>query len=72
MADFEKLNAENRAIITTEKDAARLINMNLPDTIKENIYVIGVEIEFLFNGQKDFDGLINKFMRNQNLLQTKK
>lgn len=72
VADFEKLNAENRAIITTEKDAARLINMNLPDTIKENIYVIGVEIEFLFNGQKDFDGLINKFMRNQNLLQTKK
>ena len=42
------------------------------DTIKENIYVVGIEIEFLFNGQKDFDGLINKFMRNQNLLQTKK
>lgn len=70
--DFEKLNVNNRAIITTEKDAARLVNMNLPDLIKDNIYVIGVEIKFLFNGQKDFDGLIDKFMRNQNLLLTKK
>lgn len=65
--DFEKLNADNRAIITTEKDAARLMSMNLPEIIKDNIYIIGVKVEFLFNGQKDFDTQINKFLRNQNL-----
>lgn len=65
--DFKKLNADNRAIITTEKDAARLMSMNLPEIIKDNIYIIGVKIEFLFNGQKDFDTQINKFLRNQNL-----
>lgn len=66
--DFEKLNASNRAIITTEKDAARLISMNIPESIKNDIYTIGIEIEFLFNKQKDFDAQIEKFLRNQNLV----
>ena len=66
--DFEKLNASNRAIITTEKDAARLISMNIPESIKNEIYTIGIEIEFLFNTKKDFDSQIEKFLRNQNLI----
>jgi tetraacyldisaccharide 4'-kinase len=66
--DFEKLNASNRAIITTEKDAARLISMNIPESIKNEIYTIGIEIEFLFDTKKDFDSQINKFLRNQNLI----
>ena len=66
--DFEKLNANNRAIITTEKDAARLISMNLPAIIKENLYIIGIKVEFLFNAQKDFDTQIDKFLRNQNVI----
>lgn len=65
--DFEKLDPNNRAIITTEKDAARLVGMKLPDSIKNNIYTIGVEIKFLFNGQADFNNQIDKFLRNQNL-----
>ena len=68
VGDFKKLNADNRAIITTEKDAARLISMNLPEFVKENIYTIGIKVEFLFNAQKDFDKQINKFLRNQNLI----
>lgn len=66
--DFEKLQANNRAIITTEKDATRLISMNLPEIIKDNIYTISVKVEFLFNGQKDFDTQIYKFLRNKNLI----
>ena len=66
--DFEKLKADNRAVITTEKDAARLMSMNIPENIKNDIYTIGVKIEFLFNGQKDFDTQIEKFLRNQNLI----
>ena len=65
--DFEKLNKSNRAIITTEKDAARLISMNIPESIKNDIYTVGIEIEFLFNKQKDFNAQIEKFLRNQNL-----
>ena len=66
--DYEGLANGNRVIITTEKDAARLISMEIPESIKNDIYTIGIEIEFLFNGQKDFDTQINKFLRNQNLI----
>ncbi len=66
--DFKKLNASNRVIITTEKDAARLISMDIPESIKNEIYTIGIEIEFLFNKQKDFNAQIEKFLRNQNLI----
>ena len=65
--DFEKLNCDNRAIITTEKDASRLKTMDIPENIKNDIYTIGIEIEFLFNGKKDFDAQIDKFLHNQNL-----
>ena len=65
--DFEKLNSKNRAIVTTEKDAARLVTMNLPEIIKDNIYTMEIKVEFLFNGKKDFDTQIDKFLRNQNL-----
>ena len=66
--DFEKLNSKNRAIVTTEKDAARLVTMNLPEIIKDNIYTMEIKVDFLFNGQKDFDAQIDKFLRNQNLI----
>ena len=65
--DFAKLTEANRVIITTEKDASRLVGMNLPDSIKEHIYTIEVEVKFLFNKQKDFETQIDKFLRNQNL-----
>jgi tetraacyldisaccharide 4'-kinase len=65
--DFDTLQEDNRVIVTTEKDAARLVNMDLPESVKRYIYTIGVEVRFLFNGQKDFETQIDKFLRNQNL-----
>lgn len=66
--DFDILQVDNRVIVTTEKDAARLVNMNLPENVKEYIYTIGVEVRFLFGGQKEFDAQLDKFLRNQNLI----
>ena len=65
--DYEGLANDNRVIITTEKDAARLISMEIPESIKNDIYTIGIEIEFLFNGKQNFNAQIDKFLRNQNL-----
>lgn len=65
--DYEGLANGNRVIITTEKDAARLISMEIPESIKNDIYTIGIEIEFLFNGKQNFNAQIDKFLRNQNL-----
>ena len=66
--EFDALQVGNRVIVTTEKDAARLVNMNLPESVKGYIYTIGVEVRFWFGGQKEFDAQINKFLRNQNLI----
>ena len=68
--DYEGLANGNRVIITTEKDAARLISMEIPESIKNDIYTIGIEIEFLFNGKQNFNAQIDKFLRNQNLYLT--
>ena len=68
--DYEGLTNGNRVIITTEKDAARLISMEIPESIKNDIYTIGIEIEFLFNGKQNFNAQIDKFLRNQNLYLT--
>ena len=68
--DYDGLANGNRVIITTEKDAARLISMEIPESIKNDIYTIGIEIEFLFNGKQNFNAQIDKFLRNQNLYLT--
>ena len=65
--DYEGLANGNRVIITTEKDAARLISMEIPESFIYDIYTFGIEIEFLFNGKQNFNAQIDKFLRNQNL-----
>jgi tetraacyldisaccharide 4'-kinase len=61
---FENLSSEDEKIIlTTEKDATRLLlhapyleGVNLP------IYVLPIEVEFLFGGSTQFDETIRQFL----------
>jgi tetraacyldisaccharide 4'-kinase len=56
---FHQLPEGKRMIITTEKDAVRMIrHPQLPETIKPYIYVLPVEITFMDN-QKD---IFNKYI----------
>ena len=60
---FEAITAENKIILTTEKDAMRLLKFeneiaNLP------FYVIPIEHKFLFNEGTMFDSTVNKFIQN--------
>lgn len=61
--EFQKEKGK-KIIITTEKDAARLTaQSNLPIVIKENIYVLPIEVDFL-NGQKEvFNQIISDYVR---------
>ncbi|NCA79727.1 MAG: tetraacyldisaccharide 4'-kinase [Sphingobacteriia bacterium] len=63
MSEYEKLPLENRMIIVTEKDAARLTSMNdkLPNLLKDTIYSIGIEVSFL-NHRSEFDTKILNFI----------
>lgn len=52
---FEKLTEGKRAIIITEKDKAKLKHINMPDDIKNNIYSIDIDIDFMFDDKDNFD-----------------
>lgn len=65
---FASLKGE-KIIITTEKDASRLYETKgLSDEVKENIYMLPVEIEFMRNGEQTFNdniiGYVRKNSRN--------
>lgn len=57
------LHAKNAMVITTEKDAMRL--MEQEDMIRQNelhIFILPVKVEFLFNASAAFDALITNYI----------
>lgn len=66
---FNKLNADRKYIIVTEKDAARLMNNNLvPDEWKKFLFYLPIRIKFDLEREQEFDEIILKhiitFYRN--------
>ena len=62
--EFNKLPANKRMIVTTEKDAARLIHHPLmDDELRSYCYVLPIKVEFLNNGKIRFDKKIQDYVR---------
>jgi len=60
---FERIDAGKKMIITTEKDAVRLIKYS--EELKElPLYVLPIQPEFLFNEAEQFDAMVVSFIRN--------
>ncbi len=60
---FDKINAKEKVILTTEKDAVRLLKFC--EEIRDiPFYVVPVKHQFLFNQGAEFDQLIIDFIRN--------
>jgi len=60
---FEKLDGEDKIIITTEKDAVRLVKFNKEiETLA--LYVIPIRHHFLFGEEHQFMGIIRDFIRD--------
>lgn len=60
---FDKISTKDKVILTTEKDAVRLLKFY--DEIKNvPFYVVPVKHQFLFNQGAEFDQLIIDFIRN--------
>lgn len=71
---FDKMKSEKKIIVTTEKDAARLIDHpHLDESLKKYIYALPVEACFLQNQEDSFNehimGYVNKNKRNNILSQ---
>lgn len=61
---FHRLPENKRMIITTEKDAVRMVSHpQLPETIKPYIYVLPIEIVFLQDQQALFNKYILDYVR---------
>lgn len=60
---FGSINAGKKIILTTEKDAVRLVKFEqvLADM---PLYVVPIELEFLFNDAPRFNGLIGTFIKD--------
>ncbi len=60
---FNEIDSKNKVIITTEKDAVRLMEKDIEPAIKKNLYYLPMKIEFI-NGNKDeFEEHIFKFIK---------
>ncbi len=60
---FEKIKADKKFILTTEKDAVRLIKFE--SELKDHpVYVLPIQHSFLFNSAGEFDGLVKKFIQS--------
>jgi tetraacyldisaccharide 4'-kinase len=58
---FEKIQADNKIILTTEKDATRLVKF--ADELKDYpVYVLPIEHSFLFGEGEGFDKLVAGFI----------
>lgn len=61
---FKKLEGEHRLIVTTEKDATRLINHpGLDAELKPYLYTLPIEVEILQNQQDKFNQRIIDYVR---------
>ena len=62
---FTALQGSKRFIITTEKDATRLMLVNeLSPIVRRHIYVLPVEVAFLRNEGPDFERLIREYVQH--------
>lgn len=58
---FDAIQAPNKILLTTEKDAVRLAKFS--QSLRElPFYVVPIQVEFLFDGQDRFTELIGKFI----------
>ena len=60
---FQKMEAKNKIVLTTEKDAMRLLKFsNEMDGMP--FYVIPIEHSFLFDGEREFENEVLSFLEN--------
>lgn len=66
---FDSIDTSPKLIITTEKDAARLAVYELDESLRDNLYILPIKVEFLQDQKESFNKFIidyvNKNSRNR-------
>ncbi len=64
VSSWESLKSEKRFVLTTAKDAVRLMEFaNIADPVKDTLFYIPAGVSFLNNKQKEFDSIILDYVR---------
>ena len=62
---FAALEGQRRVVLTTEKDAARLLHApGLTPAVRAALYVQPIEVEFLHGGEEKFNDIIYRYVRS--------
>jgi tetraacyldisaccharide 4'-kinase len=60
---FNDLHGNDKMIITTEKDAAHLVDCDINEDVAKHIYVLPIEVEFMNGKADDFNKTIMDYVR---------
>jgi tetraacyldisaccharide 4'-kinase len=60
---FDSIIAKDKIILTTEKDAVRLVKF-ASELNELPFYVLPIQPRFLFDGSASFNGIVSKFIKN--------
>jgi len=60
---FKGMDGNDKMIITTEKDAVRLLDCNIEESVAKHIYVLPIEVEFMNGKAGDFNKTIIDYVR---------
>lgn len=68
---FDELPSANKFIVTTEKDAVRILNNPyFPHRLKKSIFYIPIKVEFIDRGEAEFTTGIEKTIRDSRLFKS--
>jgi len=64
LKQFKAIEANDKMILTTEKDAVKFTEIeNLPDELRDNLYFFPLEVEFRHNEENEFKESIIKYVK---------
>ena len=56
---FDRIDGPNKCIVVTEKDAAKLVSLDVvPTALKQHIWALPIKVAFLQDGEKEFNKLL--------------
>lgn len=68
---YDELQGKNKFIITTEKDAVRILNNPyFPHRLKKSIFYVPIKVEFIDRGEPDFTSGLEKTIRDSRLFKS--
>lgn len=68
---FDELPSANKFIVTTEKDAVRILNNPyFPHKLKKSIFYVPIKVEFIDRGEAEFTAGIEKTIRDSRLFKS--